>query len=305
MAGGRGRGRGRAPPRARAPATRDDLGQDADRDLLRRDGAEVEPGRGLEPAQTIVRDRARAEGLDHDAGPRRARDQAHVVRLAPERLLERVLVEPAVGRHHDGGPGRQGDRRQVADHAGGREAHRRRRLGLHDGHREVRGGRQAGERLDHRPAADQDERGLRQHRLHEDLEGPAAVTGHRVLPHTVGAAKRRAALADQHQEPGLPVLDGTHRLLDHHRLRAAPADPARHGAIPSDDGLRPRLGRSGALAADHGRQGERHVALEELMRQGEQFCRSRHGSLVPSRRRTRTRPLRASTIIRRSSSSGR
>ena len=69
---------------------------------------------------------ARAEGLDHDAGPRRARDQAHVVRLAPERLLERVLVEPAMGRHHDGGPERHGNRRQVADDAGAREARRRR-----------------------------------------------------------------------------------------------------------------------------------------------------------------------------------
>ena len=210
-----------------------------------------------------------------------------------------------MGPHHDGRPGRQGDGRQVADHADGPKDRRRGRLGLHDGHREVRGSRQTGERLHHRPAADEDERGLRQHRLHEDLEGPAAVTGHRILSHTVGATKGRAALADQHQEPGLPVLDGTHRLLDHDRLRAAPADPARHGAIPSDDGPRPRLCRSRALAADNGRQGERHVALEELMSQGEQFCRSRHGSLVPSRRRTGTRPLRASTIIRCSSSSGR
>ena len=58
-------------------------------------------------------------------------------------------------------------------------------------------------------APDQDERGPRQDRLHEDLERPAAVTGHRVLPHALRAAERRAALADQDQEPGLAILERT------------------------------------------------------------------------------------------------
>jgi hypothetical protein len=67
-------------------------------------GVKVEPRRGLQAAESVVGDRPRAERLQHGPGTRRARDQADVLRVAPERLLERVLVEPAVGRHDDGGP---------------------------------------------------------------------------------------------------------------------------------------------------------------------------------------------------------
>src|SRR5262249_1733581 len=72
-----------------------------------------------------------------------------------------------------------------------------------------------------------------------------------------------AALADQDQEPGLAVLEGGQRFLHGHWLSAAPADPARHGAVLTNQRLRPRLGRCGAFAADHGSNGEGPPAPRE------------------------------------------
>ncbi len=287
--GGRGRRR-----RGCASPARHNLGQDADRDLLRRHGAEVEPGRRLELPEPLLGEGAGPERLQHGAGARGARDQAHVVRAAPERGLERVLVEPAVRRHDDRRPRRHRDGAEVAHHTGIPELRLVRQLRLDDRHREARDGRQAGEGLDHGPAAHEDQGGLRQDGLHEDLESPAAVTGHRVLPHALRAAGERAALADEHQKARLAILERAERFLDRDRLRAAPADPARDRPVPPDQRLRAGLGRGRPLAADDRGDGERFAPSRERLGLGQPV---RHAALLPllsivrpGRPRARRRP---------------
>src|SRR5262249_34400971 len=62
----------------RAAPVLDDLGGDADGDLLRRDGADVEPGGGLQSAEALRLGATRLQRLEDHRGPAAARDQADV-----------------------------------------------------------------------------------------------------------------------------------------------------------------------------------------------------------------------------------
>ena len=89
------------------------------------------------------------------------------------------------------------------------------------------------ERLDDRPAAHQDERGLRQDRLDEDLERPAAVTASSRTPGRRPAARAtRRPGPTSDQEPGLAVLERAQRLLDAPR-GSAQLPPIQPDTVPS------------------------------------------------------------------------
>ena len=71
----------------------DDFGQDGDGNLVRRDGAEIEPGRRLEPGEPLGRDAAPGQlGLER-GGLFAAADERHVIRLDREEEPFRIAAE--------------------------------------------------------------------------------------------------------------------------------------------------------------------------------------------------------------------
>src|SRR6185312_14013419 len=78
-----------------------DLGEDRHRDLFRRDGAEVEPGRRLDAI-----DRGRTRTVCQELGTQcrhlaAAADKGVIGGIDPKRLFQRGLVALALRRHHD------------------------------------------------------------------------------------------------------------------------------------------------------------------------------------------------------------
>ncbi len=133
--------RGCRPP-SPGPATRrnraaaadlDELGQDRQRDLLGRLGAEVEPGRCPQRGEPLVTDgRLVAQPLADDAGSGRRRDKADVGHVARERRPDRLLVPDALARDDDvraKRPGRGRGCRPRRGHVRRRGTRRRRRSG--------------------------------------------------------------------------------------------------------------------------------------------------------------------------------
>ena len=90
---------------AAAPAAGDDLGRDADRGLLRRPGAEVEPDRAGQPVELLVGQPGLAEPLQPVVVGTPRAHRADVGHLGhPQRDLEQRYVElRVVGQHGDHG----------------------------------------------------------------------------------------------------------------------------------------------------------------------------------------------------------
>ena len=204
----------------------DDLGEDRQGDLLRRPRTDVQPGRRVHALLERVVD---IEGVEHRPTPLGARDQADVGDARIERVDERLLlVEPVRG--DDDGVGR---------------AHLRQRPGLD---LVAEGGAHHGQRLRDRTVTDDADRRGGQHRLHEDLQGPAGQAG---VVHDGLAGLLRLRLRRDPQQDGGSGLERREPLRSHRRLRALAADEPLDRAVGEDDRLVPRLGRRRALREHH------------------------------------------------------
>ena len=241
----------------------DDLGEDAHRDLLRRHGADVEPRRRLQAPDPILGQLPPPQALDDGGRPLAARDEADVPRSCSEHPFQRLLVRVAVRGDHDRRLRPQRQPCQLLAH----------RVRADHGHGEVGGPSEGGEALDDGPVTHQDQRWLREERLHVDLQRAAAVARHAVRSDALGPARDRAALADQRDQPRLAITERVQGLADHDRLRARPAHPAGEAPVAADERLGARLGRGRPLASDHGGQGERLAPLPQLDGEGEEILR--------------------------------
>ncbi len=177
----------------------DDLGEDADGDLVRAHRADVEPGGRLEPREALEAHAGLAQALDDPGRPAAAGDQAHVAGVRREDLLQCVLVGVGV---------RGDDHRRVARDAGATEL-RRGLVGAEREDRVLGGAGERGQRLDHRPVTHENEHGVREIGLHVDLQRAAAVARHRVLDHARRAAGTAGAFADEPDQPR-PAVGSAH-----------------------------------------------------------------------------------------------
>ena len=242
----------------------DDLGEDADGNLVWAHRADVETGGRLEPREALEGHAGLAQALDDPGRPAAAGHQAHVAGVRREDPLQRVLVGVGVrGDHH----------RRVPRDAGTIE----RGGGLFGAEREdgvLGGASKRCQRLDHRPVTHENQHGVREAGLHVDLQRAAAVARHRVLDHARRAAGTARAFADEPDQSRPAVLDGRQGFTDDDRLRARAADPAGDRAVGAHERLGPRLGGRRRLAPDHRRQRERLAAALEIRGEREQLVHS-------------------------------
>src|SRR4029453_19350447 len=201
-----------------AAAMLDDLGEDAHGDLFGGDRADIEPGRRLESAETVGRGAALLHPLEDHRGAPPARDQADVSGVGFEHAHERVLVGVGVAGDDDGGAAVEiepGERRRLSVFGERRD-------------RKAGGASERGEALDDRSVTDEHELGLREIRLHVDLQPATAVARHAVFEQAFGGAGRSAALAIESDETGPAVAEGAQGFTHDDRLGAGAADPALH-----------------------------------------------------------------------------
>ena len=235
----------------RPAADLDELGQDRQRDLLGRLGAEVEPGRRAQGRQPLVgHARLVAQPRPDDRGPGRRRDEPDVGRVAGERRGQRLLVPDALGGDDDRRRDARIEPRDVGaddDPLGAREG-----VGVGDRIEDrdaPAGGRaEADERRGDRRRAGHPQDRCRQMRFHVDLQRAPRMTGHDQLDHAVAAAALARDVLREPEQPRLAVDERPERLADDHRLGARAADPALDRAVR--DGRSPRRPAGPTSAAE-------------------------------------------------------
>ena len=130
--------------------------------------------------------------------------------------------------------------------------------------REAGGASERGQAFDDGSAADEHELGLREIRLHVDLQRATAVARHAVFEEALRTARRSAGLAVEPEEAGPAVAERAEGLAHHHRIGAGTTDPSLHAAVLANEHLRAGLRRGRRFAANDRRQRERFSATLQL-----------------------------------------
>src|SRR5712691_311808 len=234
-------------------ARSDDVRQSEECDLLLRGAAYLAWG-GLDTRDGVLVETPPKQSLARRRGAARARDEAHSQVGMAQRRLQSFLV---VLSH-------RGDHRVAVS----RRDLERPDLGLAYG-----AGSKASQlrEPDHgvrcRAFPKHQEQRLRQSRLDEDVEGPAAGTCRR--DHQLAVLSRLLDLiaTDDVNELGRAFGQRAQRLAAHDRLRAAAADPAAQAAVGGDDRLVAGPGGGWRLDAHDRRQHARYAVGRVLPKQ--------------------------------------
>ena len=222
------------------------------------EAAEVESCRSFDSGERLLRVVDVAQPVQDCLRALAGGDEADEGCLRSERLVDRKFVVLALRGHND---------QRVLPDAGGLEVQGgddQAGVGMavgvptivHDDGAPAQRLRQRGEGADHGGPADHHEVGLRQKRLHEQLDGPLALALHGHEADAVVGPGFQLLRRPQQHELGLPGLQRLAGLADHDRLRTGTAQPAADVAGGGDDGLIPRLRRRGGPTPHHGGQGE-------------------------------------------------
>ena len=242
--------------RGRTAAHGDHLGDDADRDLLRRLGGDREADRRAHLGERRGRRPLIARPRQHRRHLAAAADQAHVAGLPPDGVPQRHEIGAvAAGQNGDERPARhlRQDAREIVRDA--HAPHARREAGglevarpvVHHGHLESQPRAEVGHLAAHVPRAEHQQGIGRTDHLDEDAGAAAAhhPQGVRALFGEAVFLLDPPALADR--------LAG---VLDDQGLEGAPPDAEDRLALLGDDHLGPEVTRRRALAADDRRHGD-------------------------------------------------
>src|SRR5690554_187809 len=228
----------------------DQFGEDRHRHLLVAGVAEVDADRRLDPGDCVVGHSPVGKVTLDRLGPPRRRDQAHEAGLGSHGRLDGLLVAVSLGGDHDD----RGRSELVGvQFRGGNEL---RLPAEQTGHLD-QGGR-------HRAVAHDDHLRRWQHGFDVHLHGALRLTRHGDDQHPLGHLAECVPGAEE-DEPGLPVLERSPRLAEHHRFGASAADPAVDLTRRGDDGPGALMTRGRPLPPHHCRQGE-HLALASHLR---------------------------------------